>query len=44
MADNKKNLIGVQYKGFEADSLEKALMLYDYEHNAYNIKSESQEV
>lgn len=41
VTDNKKNLLGVQYKGFEADSLEKALMLYDFEHNAYNIKSES---
>jgi hypothetical protein len=42
VTDNKKNLIGVQYKGFKADSLEKALLLYDYEHNAYDIKSESQ--
>lgn len=41
VTDNNKNLIGVPYKGFEPDSLLKALMLYDFEHNAYNIQSES---
>lgn len=39
--DNAKNLVGVQHKGIDTDSLFNALLLYDYEHNAYNIQSES---
>lgn len=39
--DSAKNLVGVQHLGSEEDSLFNALLLYDYDHNAYNIQSES---